>query len=483
MRSSPILSNRLAWRREWSALWPIALPLALVQFGNTLTGMVDTAIAGRSSELDLAATGLGSAIFFAGSVLGLGCGYGADPLIAQAFGAGRLQDAYRWLWQGLYLALFASVPLWGFCTLISWALPSLGVEPELATAARIYLDGRLLSLLPFCLISVLRSYLQAAGRNGTILNSTIAMNLFNLVADWLLLFGDPGLVRLGLPACGLPAMGVFGLGVASSLATLLQAAMLGFSVWRMHRRRPPVPATGAAAPVLAPVGGLMGPRWVDLRRLFDLGLPAGLHILAEAGTFSLIALLAGRVGTMAAAAHQCAIMLVSGTFGACLGVGAAATVRVGHAIGRGDNPGVRLAGVVSLSLGGGLMVVASLLMLLCPQALMRLMTDRPAVIESGSTLLQIASLFQVVDGLQAVLAGALRGAGITRYTFLVNLVSHWGIGMPLAFTLAFYLQQGVRGLWWGLTLGLCLVCLALWRRFSQLLRAPIVALEAEPVAG
>ncbi len=461
-----------AWKKEWCALWPIALPLSLVQFGNTLTGMVDTAIAGRSSELDLAATGMGSAIFLAGSVLGLGCGYGADPLIAQAFGGKRPQDAYRWLCQGLYLALAASVPLWLFCQLIGTALPLLGVETELASAARRYLDGRLLSLLPFCLVSVLRAYLQAAGRNGAILASTIGMNLFNLVADWLLLFGDAGLVRLGLPPIGMPALGVFGLGVASSLATFLQAGALGLSAWRMPRPRDPVSHR--------PVARLGAPRLEDLRRLFALGLPAGLHILAEAGIFSVVGLLAGRVGTLAVAAHQSALMLVSGSFGACLGIGAAATVRVGHAIGRGERHGVRLAGLLSLGLGGTLMCLAALAMWFIPATLMGLMTDRPAVIAAGSELLRIACLFQVVDGLQVVLSGALRGAGITRFTFLVNLVAHWGIGMPLALYLTFFWGAGLAGLWWGLTVGLSLVCAALWWRFARLMHAPLAPLEAAP---
>ena len=458
--------NWPAWRAEYRAFWPLAVPLALVQLGSTLTGMVDTAIAGRGGELPLAATGMGSAIFLAGSVLGLGCGYGADPLISQAVGRNEKQAAYRWLWQGIYLALLASLPLWGLCHLTSKLLPALGVEQALADASRTYLRGRLPSLPPFCLVAVLRAYLQAMGRTRPILMSTVVMNLFNAAADWALMFGDAGLVRLGLPAVGLPAMGIFGLGIASTLATVLQACLLGWAIYAHADARPP-----------AKLSAVPAPDPTALRRLLRLGLPAGSQVLAEVGVFSLVSLLAGSLGVTAMASHQAALMLVSCTFGACLGVGAATTVRVGRAIGRRDTAAVRRGGLVGLQVGVGLMSLSSLAMLLVPETLMRLMTHDPQVVHNGAKLIRIAAFFQLADGVQAVLAGALRGAGITRFPFLVNIVAHWGMGVPVALALTFLFDFGVAGLWWGLTLGLVVVSGCLWLRFVRMTRTAVATLE------
>ena len=191
-------------------VWRLGWPLALVQLNSNLTGAVDTALAGRVDALTLAGTGLGAAIFSTLAVLSWVAGLGSDPLMAQAVGALNPGRARALVWEGLVVALMASLPVVLLGVLTALGLERMGVAPDVAAVARLHLLGRLPSLPAFAVVMVLRSFLQAQGVSRPILWAAVLMNLFNGGADWVLMFGDAGLVRLGLPAVGLPALGAPG---------------------------------------------------------------------------------------------------------------------------------------------------------------------------------------------------------------------------------------------------------------------------------
>ena len=436
---------------------------AFVQFNITLTGVVDTALAGRGGTLALAACGLGSAFFMATAVLVLGVGFGVEPFVAQALGAERPEDARRWLWQGLYVAFLASLPVWLVGYLGSRSMSHFGISSELAAGAHDYLVGRLPSIPLFGLMSVLRAYLQACHCNRPIVIAAVAMNVVNIVVNYILMFGDPGLEGLGLPALGVPPLGVFGLGLGSTLATVLQVAMLGYAV---HCETPEPAALHARRP---------HPQ--RMKRVLALGVPVGLQMFAEVAVFAAVSFLMGAMGDVATAGHQAALMLASATFALCVGVGNATSIQVGRAVGAGDGPGQRRCGVLGLILGCAIMTLSSLAMWLFPGALVRLMTDETEVIAQGVILLRIAGVFQLVDGLQTVACGALRGLGKTRFAFAANVVSHWCIGLPTAYFLAIACHRGPEGLWWGMVAGLSTAAVVLVGVFWRVSAKPVAALE------
>jgi MATE family multidrug resistance protein len=189
------------------------------------------------------------------------------------------------------------------------------------------------------------------------------------------------------------------------------------------------------------------------------------------GIFSLVALLAGALGPEVASAHQVAIGLASFTFMGALGVSGATAVRVGHAIGAGISP--RRAGILGIALGAVVMTVGAVAFTAIPHALVSAFTRDERVIAVGVDLLRIAALFQLFDGVQAVAAGALRGAGDVRFPFVANVLGHWFVGFPVALLLGFALHLGARGLWWGLTSGLVVVSVALAMRFAAISRRVI----------
>lgn len=430
------------------------MPLALAQLGQMLLGAVDTAVLGRYGELELGASGLGNSVYFTFALFGMGVMQGLDPLVSQALGAGEAERARYTLWQGLWLALAMTVPVTVLIVATGGLLELLGIEPATADQARVYVYSRLPGLLPFFVFAALRSYLQARHVTRPLIVGMVLANILNVPLSWLLVFGDSGLRRFGLPACGVPELGVVGAGLTSTVCTVLQMAVLLVALRRLD---------SGAEPSRRPERRVIA-------RAFSLGLPIGFAILAEVGVFSATNFAMGNLGKQELAAHQVALTLSALTFMIPMGVGAATSVRVGHAVGRGDTAGARRSGLLGLCLGGGFMALGSVAFVLAPESLSRLITDQESAISAAVPLVFIAAVFQLSDGIQAVAAGALRGAGDTRVTMLANVFGHYLVGLPLGLGLCFVLGWGAQGLWWGLSAGLTAVAIALMARFLVLTR-------------
>jgi MATE family multidrug resistance protein len=265
---------------------------------------------------------------------------------------------------------------------------------------------------------------------------------------------------------GLPALGVPGAAIATTLCTILQVTIVALAI------------RGVEVP-----GFTRGHRRFDVgefRAALRVGVPIGLQMFAEVGVFALVGLLVGKLGTTELAAHQISLTLASFSFTLAVGVASAGSVRVGRAIGAGDGPGTRRAGITALIGGGAMMMLWSLVFVLFPAALASILTEDAAVIRAAVPLLLVAAVFQVSDGLQAVGAGVLRGAGDTRFPFLANVFGHYAVGLPVGMALGMWLGQGVIGLWWGLCTGLTAVAATLTVRFLRLSRKTIRPLAVPP---
>jgi MATE family multidrug resistance protein len=446
------------FRREFRELFRLAGPVAIAQAGMQLMGLVDVAVLGRLGPRELAASGVGNAIFFAFSVVGIGIVLGIDPLIAQAVGASDHKRARRALWQGVWLAITVTAALTVVLIGCAYAMPLVGT-PELLEDARAFLLIRTTSLLPFLLFYVVRSYLQAYGKTRPLLVSMILANILNFAGDLLLVYGGQSLPSWTGPLRHVPALHVAGAALATTICTIAELAIV-----LLPLRSTPVPKHEH-----------VDHRWSgrEVLAAFRIGLPIGLQMAAEVGIFALVALLAGRAGTLQLAAHQVAISLASFTFTIALGIAAAGSVRVGLAIGARDPVATRNAGHVAITAGALVMGVSAMMFMLFPRVIARLVTDQPRVLDAALPLLLVVGFFQISDGIQAVGAGVLRGAGDTRYSLNANLVGHWLVGLPIALFLGFYLDWGVVGLWWGLCAGLTVVAVTLFIRFERLSRTTI----------
>ena len=441
--------------RELRELAALALPLCVGHVGTHLMSVVDTVMLGHYRDASMAGAGIGGGVLFAFMVLGMGTIMGMDTLVPQALGAGEAARARQLRSSGVRLGLLLFVPLALLITLAALLFPLTPVEPEVASEAAAFLLGRLPGVLPFLLYVAQRSYLQAHQVTRPMVVSMVIGNVINIVLDWILILGDDGLARLGLAGVGLPALGAMGSALATSTANLSAFLICWLAVRKLDRE--PAPKSD---PVLA-------------RSIVKLGLPIGLQLVAEVGVFALTGILAGTLGKMPAAGHQVALSLASLSFSMAIGVGAATSVRVGRAVGGGDAPAARRAGGQGITVGAILMGTSGLFFILMPRPLASLFSGDPAVIETAVPLIQIAAVFQMSDAIQAVSAGALRGAGDTRYSFIANLFGHYAIGLPVAGVLCFAAHLGAAGLWWGLSMGLTAVAVSQSIRFARITARPM----------
>jgi multidrug resistance protein, MATE family len=446
---------------EFLAQSRLAAPLAAQQVGLQLMGAVDTAMLGHFSSTALAGAGVGNGLVFAITCVGMGIVLGLDSVVPRAIGSGDLNAADRYYRAGLRLALVVGIPATLLVLASRWLLPWLGTDPEVAAAARAYIGGRALGVVPFLLSVAMRSMLAANGITRPLLIAMIGGNLINLVCDGLLIYGDDALLRVGLPAVGIPALGVLGAALATTGVQVGTCLVYALSVRRLRTGR------GQTRPHRPLRDG-------ELATLAHHGIPIGLQMFAEVGVFATSGVLAAQFGTAAAAAHSVAITLASFTFSAAVGIGSATAVRVGLAIGAGGRGALAVArtrGLVGISLGLAVMAAGALGFLVFPSQLAGWFTDRRDVLLIATPLLWVAALFQLSDGAQAVAAGALRGAGDTRSTLWANLIGHYIIGLPVSLLLGFGAGLGALGLWWGLSVGLTVTAVILVAKFLRSTRS------------
>ncbi len=427
-------------------MFALALPVVFAELGWMTMGLVDTLMVGRIGPEAIGAVGVGTSLFMGVCIFAMGLLLGLDTLVSQAFGAGRLEDCHRWLLHGIALALLLTIPITLALLALGSTLDRWGLDPEVLRLTAPYLRIVTWSILPLLLYAAFRRYLQGMGIVRPVMIALVTANVLNVFANWLLIFGR----------FGAPALGVRGAAWATVISRVGMAAfLLGVIVYRERGRAP---------------GLFETPRTIEaarMRQLIALGGPAASQVTLEVGAFAAATALAGRLPPAALAAHQIAINLAAFTFMVPLGVASAGAVRVGHAVGRRDRSGARRAGWTALLFGTVFMSCAAAVFLLIPAELIGAFTSNARVLEIGASLLFVAAIFQLFDGVQGVATGVLRGLGDTRTPMIWNLAGHWVVGLPLGYALCFRLGYGVIGLWWGLSAGLMICGVALlvtWQR-------------------
>ena len=424
----------------------LAVPVVLAELGWMTMGIVDTVMVGRLSPEAIGAVGVGSSVLMGVVIFAMGLMLGLDTLVSHAFGAGRLEDCHRWLLHGVAVALLLSAPVMLLLFLIARHLDAIGLTASVLDLTQPYLAAVTWSVPALLLYSAFRRYLQGMAVVRPVMVALVSANLVNAVVNWILIFGH----------FGAPAMGVRG---AAWATVLSRVAMAGFLllviVYREQGRRPGLFETSLR----------LEAAWI--RRLLALGVPAAAQITLEVGVFAAATALAGRLAPAALAAHQIAINIAAFTFMVPLGVASAGAVRVGHAVGRRDPSGAARSGWTALLFGAAFMSGSAAAFVLVPDVLIGAFTRDAGVLAVGVSLLGVAAVFQLFDGLQAVATGVLRGLGDTRTPMFWNLAGHWIVGLPLGYFLCFRAGVGVIGLWWGLSTGLIICGVALLTAWSR----------------
>ena len=439
-------------REEFTGLARLATPVVIAELGWMGMGLVDTAMVGQVSPIAMGAVAVGSNVFFLFMGGGLGFLFGLDTVVAQAIGAGRIEEAHRSLIQGLILALVSSLLL-TLCMFVSaMNLEYVGIPAEVLPYAQSYLWITALSMPALSIFMALRRYLQAMNLVGAFMVIVLVANILNALVNWVLVFGH----------WGFPAMEASG----SAWATVISRAfmMIALAIYTIAHARH------------KQTGLLQTPLRVEmplLLRITRIGLPAGGQFLLETGFFNIAALMAARLGPLPLAAHQVAITVAAFSFMAPLGISSATAVRVGQAVGRGDAPGARLAGRTALTSGGVLMLGFAVIFLTLGREIAAIFTSDAEVIAIAASIFVVAGAFQLFDGLQVIAVGALRGLGETRIPVVIGAFAYWVVGISLATILAFHQNLGVLGLWYGFIAGLAVAAVALLWVWNRQARNPL----------
>jgi MATE family multidrug resistance protein len=435
------------------AMLALAWPMVLTNLAQTAMTATDVMMMGRLGAHTLAAGSLGANLYFAPLIFGLGLMLATSPMIATELGRKRhsVRDLRRTVRQGLWVAIMISVPIWIVLWNAERILLAMGQEPALAADAGIYVRWLQWAVLPFYGYIVLRSFIAALERPGWALAIVLFAVVFNVLANWCLMFGN----------LGFPAMGIAGSGLATSLSSFLMFIGLAVVVsWERQFRRYRL------------FGRFWRADWPRFRALLRLGLPIAGILAFEVTIFNAAAMLMGLLDADSLAAHAIAMQLASITFMVPLGLSQAVTVRVSLAYGAGSEEGVSRAGWTAFVLGVSFMAVMASIMLIWPNLLISAFIDttNPVnfnVVVLAVSFLAFAALFQIFDGAQAVAAGMLRGLHDTKVPMIYAAIGYWGIGLPLGILLAFPLGFRGNGIWIGLSCGLAVVAVLLLSRWLR----------------
>lgn len=441
------MTQQMTYPGHARAITVMGLPLVGGHLGQIAIGVSDTVMAGWYSVEALAAVTLASTYFFVLLIFGSGFAWGVMPLVAAFDAEGDEVGLRRATRMGMWLSIgFAVLAL----PLMIWSRPIMalmGQDQALADMVDGYLFIAAWGIFPALMVMVLKSYLAALERTQVVLWITLLAGVANVLANYAFIFGN----------WGAPELGVRGAAIASVTShSVSLVAVVIYVLWKMPQHQMFV--------------RLWRPDWEMLARVFRLGLPIGFTGLSEVGLFAASAVMMGWLGTVALAAHGIALQLASITFMVHLGISNVATIRAGNAYGRRD-PAHLARGAITATVMSALVAVLTIFVfVMWPEPLINLFMqrDEPArdqILVIGVGLLAMASLFQLVDGAQAVALGILRGVQDTTVPMILAGFSYWIVGMPASYLLGFVFDLEGVGVWLGLVFGLGVAAILLNARF------------------
>ena len=441
------------WREEAPALLRLAGPLIINNLSMAGMQFADAVMAGRLGAESLAAVAVGGSIWFFGFTLALGVLMAISPIAARHYGAGNAKLIGRYTRQGLYVGV-------GFGIFII-VLAHLTVQPLLG---RIGIDegfrdltvGYVLAIVPgapaiFAFLA-LRFTTEGIGHTRPIMYTSLFSLVCNVFLNYVLMFGH----------FGAPALGAVGCGLASAITMWIIAFVLG-TYMIFNKRYRPLQIFSRVAPLRPTV----------LKEIVVLGVPIAVTITAEAGLFNAVSILMGTRGAAVAAAHQIAINFAATMFMIPLALSSAITVRVGHALGAGNAQAARMSGGLGILMCAIFMTCSATFLLVFRDTVVSLYTNDGSVTSIAISLLLMAAIFQVADGVQIGAAGALRGYKDTRMPMAINIVAFWVFAFPLAYLAAVTHRLPPSYVWGGFVIGLSIAAVLLTWRYAHLSRATL----------
>jgi MATE family multidrug resistance protein len=425
----------------------LSYPIILAQVGTILMGISDTIMLGNIGKIEVAASGVANQIYFLFTSLGMGTLTAMAPMVASSKGAKNQQECGEILRTGIELSFILSIIICILLYIIGENFQIFNQPSEITETVRKYLRILTISTIPLMLFLSLKQFSDGLSFAKPAMLITLIAVLLNIFFNWVFIYGN----------LTFPQMGAYGAAIATLLARIMMALLLVIYIFRSSIYKaflPPLISTFNTKPVLI--------------KMFKVGFPGGLQMFFEIGAFAGAAVFVGWLGTTELAAHQIALALAAITYMVGAGISAAGSVKVASAFGQNDKEMIKTQGNVSLLAVTLFMCVTGLSFFLFNYQLVGMFIKDQMVIQLGASIVLIAALFQLSDGLQVVALGILRGIEDVNKPTLITMISYWIIALPLAYVLGFVFHYGVMGIWWGLFAGLTSSAFLLTTRFFNL---------------
>ncbi len=423
----------------------LAIPVSIGQFGHILMGIVDSIMVGRLGAEPLAAAALVNGLFFLVLVLGIGMTLALTPLVAIAKGASKLDECANILKSGFHVNFIFSILLAFLIYFAADLINYLDQPKAVAVLAISYLKILSLSVVPFLLFQIFRQFIEGLSIVRPPMMIAIIANIFNAFFNWVLIFGNLGFEPMGLD----------GAGIATTTTRSLMAAVLMYYVLKSDYLKK-----------FTSIKNFFLFDFRLIKKLLKIGLPSGFQYFFEVAAFSFAAIMIGWMGANQLAAHQIGINLASATYMIILGISSAGMIRVASAVGQKNIKETRRAGFTALLVAMAIMIVFGIMFILLKNVLPKFYIADAEVVELASSLLLIASIFQIFDGMQATAIGILRGLKDVNVPLILSFLGYWIFGIGSAYIFGFILDMKAFGVWIGLAIALMAVGVTLTLRFN-----------------
>ncbi len=427
----------------------LAGPVVLSQIGQVTVSLADNMMVGHVGTAELAAASFASSVFHIGMLFGIGICMGLTPLVGKVFSQEKDNQVGEYLKNGVFIHILMTVLIVAIMGGVSLFLNRMGQPEEVAKLAFPYFLQLVASLIPLFLFYSFKQFLEGVGNTKIAMYITLSSNTLNILLNYLLIFGKFGFPELGLP----------GAGWATLISRIVMPLML-IPVILKNKTYRHLFAIAYHSRLLKN----------KMKEILKIGVPIGFQVIIEVTTFAVGAIMMGWLGKEALAGHQVALGLASLTYMISLGVSAGTTIRVSHEYGVKNYTILMRSIYASLHLVVTFMFIMGILFVLLRNQLPFLFTKDVHVIVVAAQLLIIAALFQIFDGVQVVLLGALRGLSDVTVPMFMAFLSYAVLGLPVSYLFAIVLNFGAIGVWLGFLSGLSVAACLFTFRIRRLYR-------------
>jgi MATE family multidrug resistance protein len=436
------------WRTQAGSIMRLGGPLIVNYLAVAGMGLADTLMAGRLGASSLAAVAVGNSVWMLNFSACLGVLMAISPIIARLHGAGQSRKIGRYTRHGMYLGLMLGlIVLFAGRSLMQTVLEVMSIDAGFRDLTLDYARAVLFGAPGIFMFLALRFTTEGVGYTRPIMFTSVFSLICNVFLNYVLMFGH----------FGAPAMGAEGCGYASAITMWIVAGTLGLYMSLSPRLR--------KLKVFTRIGQF---RPALFREIIVLGVPISITITAEVGLFSAVSILVGTRGAEITAAHQIALSYASSMFMIPLALSSATTVQVGHMLGAGQPVHARIAGFAGIGMCAAFMAVSAAVLLIFRDVIVTLYTDDPVVTGIALSLMLVAAIFQVADGIQIGAASALRAYKDTAFPMAINIFSYWVVAFPLGYLAAITYRLPANQIWGAFIAGLGLAAIFLTWRFNRL---------------